>query len=165
MLSEHNSLVQSQESRLREQEVIYEKVSYIIRSQGMGCSACTHKVQHVLDKIPTSTLVQSSIDMTRGIIGVTIQVPSSSSDAGGESTPSLSSTSSSSIPDATTSSSESASLPYQATAGTRMSARGGEKEDVRVVKNLCHELSAQGYPSNLIQRRELGQVSVSHSVD
>ena len=79
--------------------------------------------------------------------------------------PAPSSTSSSSIPDATTSSSESASPPCQATAGTRMKARGVEKEDVRIVKNLCHELSAQGYPSNLIQRRELGQVSVSHSVD
>ena len=43
-------------------------VSYTLRTQGMGCVACTQKIQKIVDRLPF--IVESSINLENGIVTV-----------------------------------------------------------------------------------------------
>lgn len=117
----------------------YELISYVIRTQGMGCTACTHKVHQVLGTIPSSTLVNSHVDLTKGIISLTIRVPLKSKN----------------IADNDVKYSMVSLLNDKKTVNKPPL---HPLDDIAIVNYLCNELSVQGYPSNLLQRTKLGPV-------
>ena len=137
MQKEHRNFLSAQSRReakakAKAKAEVYEHVSYLIRAQGMGSEACLHKVNAVLEKIPGSALVHSKIDMSRGLLSLTLRVQVQTQIDVLEALMLV-------------------DPNQQYNAGAEV-----DSDDVRIIKNLCHELSAIGYPSNAVQRIERG---------
>lgn len=118
-------------AKREEEEEVYEHISYVIRAAGMGSDSCLHRVEGVLEKIPEATLVSHTINMSKGLLSLTLRMRVQTQiDV-----------------------LEALILP-----STEEEQGVVDSDDIRIVKNLCSELSSIGYPSNAVQRIERGIV-------
>lgn len=133
MHKEQSRFLSSTQSKAKreEEEEVYEHISYVIRAAGMGSDSCLHRVEGVLEKIPEATLVSHTINMSKGLLSLTLRMRVQTQiDV-----------------------LEALILP-----STEEEQGVVDSDDIRIVKNLCSELSSIGYPSNAVQRIERGIV-------